>query len=118
MLSSASATMLLISTARLFFGTMQYVAKTIHITDAVDVPIVKRVMSSPCSFVSVIGETEVDIRVRSCEPFNVLKNETLPLVVVSCGVRVAVLLFLGQSLSTKIYSVSAQNSSEGFPVDL
>jgi hypothetical protein len=48
----------------------------------------------------------------------VLKNETLPLVVVSCGVRVAVLLFLGQSLSTKIYSVSAQNSSEGFPVDL
>jgi hypothetical protein len=81
---------------------MQYVAKTIHITDAVDVPIVTMVMSSPCSSVSVIEETEVDISVRSCEPFNVLKDETVPLVIESCGVGVAVLLFLGQSLSTKI----------------
>jgi hypothetical protein len=74
---------------------MQYVAKTIHITDTVDVPTVIRVMSSRCAFVSVIGETEVDIHVRSCEPFNVLKDETLPLVVASFGVGVAV-LFLGQ----------------------
>jgi hypothetical protein len=52
-----------------------------------EVPTVIRAMSGPCSFVSVIGETEVDIRVRSCEPFNVLKDETLPLVVASCGVH-------------------------------
>ena len=79
---------------------MQYVAKTIHITDTIDVPTVIRVMSSLCSFVSVIGETEVDIRVRSCKPFNVLKDETL--VVASCGVGVAVLLFLGQSGQRKL----------------